>query len=461
MTDHTAESKPYRAELEPHQRAFADRRLGMFVCYNIMSYGAQWGEADVPASAFTAERVDFEQWARVAKSAHMTFGLLTTKHHEGFCLWKTQTTDYGVSATECDQDIVQEFVDAFRAQGLRVGLYFSIWDSTHGIEKGQVTPEKIALIKAQITELLTNYGEIDFFVIDGWYWRMGHREVPFSEIRELIRELQPHCLLTDHTHLQALYHVDFPYFEGPFGAFPPEDNTLPSAFGMSFVEGNGWFWGPNTPDSPAPDVDEIVATTKQLESRYCTLMMNCMPNRKGRLDDVFVETLAEIGEKWSPDLSRPPLPAQGHQLTYPVQPVAVAATSGDASDVIRGQMFSKQYLQWSSAEPLPQSVTLDLGTVYAGIEMLQWVPEHAMFPERSLREGNITRYETHVSIDGINFTPVDRGACDADGKAKASVFEAVSARYVRLTALESHGGRVSICEMAVGGYSSRPTRYLE
>ena len=67
--------------------------------------------------------------------------------------------------------------------------------------------------------------------MDGWFWRMGHKEVPYNEIRSLIRKLQPDCLITDHTHMQAPYHMDIPYFEGPFGAYPSTDNTMASALG--------------------------------------------------------------------------------------------------------------------------------------------------------------------------------------------------------------------------------------
>lgn len=61
-------------------------RHGMFICYNIMSYGAKWGEANYPPDSFKPQKLDCEQWAQAAISANMTFGLLTTKHHEGFCL---------------------------------------------------------------------------------------------------------------------------------------------------------------------------------------------------------------------------------------------------------------------------------------------------------------------------------------------------------------------------------------
>lgn len=133
---------------------------------------------------------------------------------------------------------MQQYVDAFRSRDLKVGLYFSIWDSSHGIELGKIGEEELEFVKGQIIELLSNYGKIDYFVVDGWFWNMGHKEVPFHEIRALISDLQPECLLTDHTHLHAPFHVDIPYYEGPFGAFPAEGNVMPSALGHCSIRGS-------------------------------------------------------------------------------------------------------------------------------------------------------------------------------------------------------------------------------
>ena len=112
------------------------------------------------------------------------------------------------------------------AKGLAPGLYYSIWDNTEGIGNG--TPSRaaqLAYVKTQITELLTNYGPIPILVIDGWSWKMGHNKVAYQEIRELVKSLQPNCLLTDHTHLVDPWEVDIVNFEEPTGAFAPTTNT--------------------------------------------------------------------------------------------------------------------------------------------------------------------------------------------------------------------------------------------
>ena len=136
-----------------------------------------------------SDRYDPGQWADAAVSAHMKFGVLTTRHHDGFALWPSAAGAFNVKSIPWKNgqgDVVRDYVDAFRSRGLLPGLYYSIWDSTQGIGTGPVTAAQLAYVKAQLTELLTNYGPIPVLVLDGWSWRTGHRTVAYQEIRELV-----------------------------------------------------------------------------------------------------------------------------------------------------------------------------------------------------------------------------------------------------------------------------------
>lgn len=450
------------ARVEQLQRDLVDLRYGMFICYNIMSYGAGWGQANYPIDSFNPQQLDCNQWAEAAASAGMKFGLLTTKHHEGFCLWDSEYTEYDVAATPYKKDIVQQYVDAFRKEGLRVGLYYSIWDSTHGVEKGQITPEKIEFAKGQITELLTNYGEIDYFVIDGWWWRMGHNEVPYDEIRNLIRELQPNCLITDHTHLQSVYHLDIPYFEGPYGAYPSEDNAMPSALGECVFPGNGWFWSEKTAATPVNEgrINQVVKKLTECEQRYCLFMLNCMPNRDGLLDSNALELLTEVGKRWQADETRKPLPSQGAQLIFPVAAESATATSGDASLAIDLKQYGAKWKHWVADEGYPQSITLDLGANYSDLEMLVVLPNciSKPGPERSLTEGNVTAYELSLSSDNETYTKVAEGRWEADAKIKKVFFPKTTARYLQFTILDANGKEAIIAQIEAGAFANSPKK---
>jgi len=451
----SAESDSVKSKLQQLKEDFIEQRFGMFICYNIMSYGAKWGEANYPVESFNPQNLDCNQWAEAALSADMKFGLLTTKHHEGFCLWDSEYTEYDVASTPYKKDIVQQYVDAFRAKGLGIGLYYSIWDSTHDIDKGKITPAKMDFIKGQITELLSNYGKVDYFVIDGWFWRMGHHEVPYHEIRALIRELQPECLITDHTHLQAPYHMDIPYFEGPFGAFPAEGNTMASSLGHCSIKGNGWFWSEATPNGLKENdgVGVIVDKLTKCESRYCNFMLNCMPNRDGLLDSLYIAMLAEIGQKWSVDENRPLLPDQDPQIWETIPIKNVTASSGNAEFLTDATKIpGANYYDWEADQSFPQTILIDLGQIHRDVDVLLIVPKHRCkpSPERALEEGNILKCRLLKSSDNVTFKRIAEETWEQNNKYRTIGFEKTDIRYLKLEILEAVGGSAIIAELEVG-----------
>ncbi|HPD19233.1 MAG TPA: alpha-L-fucosidase, partial [Candidatus Goldiibacteriota bacterium] len=236
-------------DIEQLQRDFVDLRFGMFIHFGILTYTGTWAQKNLDITKF--KPVDFNpgQWADVAKEAGMKFGVLTTKHHDGFALWQTDTSDFSVKGIPWKNgkcDVVREYVDAFRARGLLPGLYYSIWDNTKGIGNKPVTRDDIEYVKKQLKELLTKYGDIPILVLDGWSWKMGHKAMPYDEIKSFIKSLQPGCLVIDHTHLQCLWDNDLIVFEEPKGVFAPEGNVLAAAQDQKIINGNDWFWGEQT-----------------------------------------------------------------------------------------------------------------------------------------------------------------------------------------------------------------------
>ena len=203
------------------QQDFVDLRFGMFIHFNIPTFAPDdWPDPDLPASVFNPKKLDCTQWAKAAKSANMSYGCLTTKHHSGFCIWDTKTTDYNVMNSPLKRDVVREYVDAFRKAGLKVMLYYSILDTHHRIRPHMITREKIDMIKAQLKELLTNYGPITALIIDGWdapWSRISYDDVPFPEIYNYIKSLQPECLVMDLNAAkyprEALFYTDIKSYE--------------------------------------------------------------------------------------------------------------------------------------------------------------------------------------------------------------------------------------------------------
>ena len=160
----------------------------MFLHFNMATFqDREWGDPTSPPDLFHPTALDTDQWAAAAQSANMTWGCLTTRHHDGFCLWPTKTEAASVGQTSHSIDVVRAYVNSFRKAGLRVGLYYSILSLRDDIRHFNITPAKVKLIKDQLTELLTGYGEIDILITDGWdapWSRITYEEVPFREIYE-------------------------------------------------------------------------------------------------------------------------------------------------------------------------------------------------------------------------------------------------------------------------------------
>jgi alpha-L-fucosidase len=445
-------AKAVRAKpLEQLQREFVDLRFGMFIHFGILTYTGQWGDGNLDIRQFNPTGLDPGQWADAAVAAKMRYGVLTARHHDGFALWPSKAGKHSVAYVpwrDGQGDVVAEYVAAFRSRGLLPGLYYSIWDITQGVAAGQIDAEKLAYVKAQITELLSNYGPIPILVLDGWSWQMGHHEVAYEEIRSLVKSLQPDCLLTDHAHLADPWDADVVSFEEPKGAWSPAGNTYPGQQGQKInaTGGNDWFWGEGM--GGLMSVDDIVKRhLGDLEPKWTNFLLNCPPNRQGLLDQSIVTRLKEVGAAWSPSSSRPPLPAQGPQNDHPYTPVSATATSGDAIAAIDGKNDQGFYSMWQPTGPLPQAITLDLGGLKSDVGWLGCVPRY--HDERASTDGNVTWYRILTSLDGADFAERAAGAWPADGRMKVATFGPADARYVQLE-VRAANGTPALTEVTIG-----------
>ena len=288
------------------QQEFIDRRFGMFIHFNMPTFCDQdWPDPDAPAERFNPTRLDCRQWARAAKSAGMSYGCLTTKHHSGFCIWDTKTTDYNVMNSPLRRDVVREYADAFRAEGLEVYIYYSILDTHHRLRPHMIRPQHIQMIKDQLTELLTGYGRIGAIIIDGWdapWSRISYDEIPFEDIYRHIKALQPECLVMDLNAAkyprEALFYTDIKSYEQGAGQrISTQQNRLPALACLPLQ--SSWFWKTSFPTDKLKDPDEMVhQNIEPYGEAYCTFILNVAPNREGLMDDNALASLKKIGELW-------------------------------------------------------------------------------------------------------------------------------------------------------------------
>ena len=168
----------------------------------------EWGYGDENPVLFNPSELDAEQWVQIAKAAGMKQLILTAKHHDGFCLWPSKYTEHSIKNSPYKNgngDIVREFTDACRKYGLKAGLYLSPWDRNH---QDYGKPEYITYYRNQLTELLTNYGEINEIWFDGANGGTGYygganedRRIDktsyydWDKTIELVKDLQPGILI--------------------------------------------------------------------------------------------------------------------------------------------------------------------------------------------------------------------------------------------------------------------------
>ena len=316
-------------------------RFGMFIHFGLYSVPGrhEWVQsmeatpteqyASRYLPRFNPDLYDAREWARAAKAAGMKYAVLTSKHHEGFCMWNTATTDYKITKTAFGRDVVREFLDAFRAEGLKVGLYFSIMDWHHEdytvdyphplfkrlkkriIDEDAQAAEVAKLNEGrdmnryrkymfdQVRELLTGYGKIDIVWFD--YTPKGRfgktwRDWDAVELMKMTRRLQPHVLVDSR--------LDLMESDDGWDFVTPEQVKAP---GWPTVRGKRvpWetcqtfsgSWGYYRDEATWKSVPQLIELLSETVSKGGNLIMNVGPTARGEFDGRAMDRLAGFA-KW-------------------------------------------------------------------------------------------------------------------------------------------------------------------
>ena len=165
---------------------------GMFICWSFSTFsGKEWSPGVKDVSFFKATQADTDQWARTAKEAGMGYILFLTKHHDGFCLWDTKTTQRKITNAPLKQDVLANLRKSCEKYGIKVALYFSLgeFDDNKNYHPGGYTP---AMQKAQLKELCTQYGPIEFYWMDCAQGIGGSSQ---KDITAWVKSFQPGCFV--------------------------------------------------------------------------------------------------------------------------------------------------------------------------------------------------------------------------------------------------------------------------
>jgi len=289
--------------LEQLQEDFRKLEFGMFIHYNMATYkGVQWVEGYPDPSTFDpGGKVDTDAWADAAKSAGMTYGVLTVKHVGGFCLWDSKHTTYDVMHPDCPykKDLVAQFIESFKSRGLKVGLYYCWRHPGFGTpDKFKVLPpqcdpathslrEQNEFQKAQIAELLEKYPDV-FYI---WNDALDDQVIPAEEILTHIRSIRPNVIASSNWWSwgkKGTPYVDIAVKE--LRHFP-EENTAPGE--TCFKLEQKWFWYEGFRAGSAKGVMGNMATAHGRNSNF---LLNVGPDRKGKIIESSLKTLAEVGK---------------------------------------------------------------------------------------------------------------------------------------------------------------------
>jgi len=232
------------------------------------------------------------EWARLAKRAGMKYMVMTTKHHEGFCLFDTQYTNYCAPRQACGRDLVAEYVEAARAEGLRVGFYYSLMDWHHPDGAKCATDEAarkrfVRYIHGQVRELNTNYGKLDIM----WYdvaWPLDAQGWESRKMNRMVRRLQPDIIINNRSRLPE----DFSTPEQRIVAEPPADGRGWEAC-MTMNDSWGYHRSDDNWKSPKQCIRNLITCARD-GGNY---LLNIGPKPDGSIPAPSIRILTEVG-KW-------------------------------------------------------------------------------------------------------------------------------------------------------------------
>ena len=311
---------------------FVQDRLGMFIHWGLYALPArhEWVKSreliddehyQPYFDHFNPDLFNPREWARVAKAAGMKYFVITTKHHDGFCLWDSAYTDYKATNTPWGKDLIAEVVEAFRAEGLRVGFYYSLIDWHHPhfpidihhplrdradaaeLNKSRDMRIYAEYMRNQVTELLTHFGQVDVmwndFSYPGQFYKglpgKGHLDWESDKLYALIRSLAPKIILNNRLDLPDI----------------PADIHTPEQFQPTeWVKVNGqpvvWeacqtfsgSWGYHRDESSWKSPEQLVRMLINTVATGGNLLMNVGPTARGTLDERALTAL-QVYADWT------------------------------------------------------------------------------------------------------------------------------------------------------------------
>ncbi|TDU43050.1 alpha-L-fucosidase [Gelidibacter sediminis] len=315
--------QPTQSNLEARQW-FDEAKFGLFIhwgVYSILGDG-EWvmNNQNIAIDAyeklpsfFNPTEFDAEAWVKMAKDAGMKYITITTRHHDGFSMFDSKVSEYNiVEKTPYGKDILKQLTEACEKEDIKLFLYYSLldWHNDDYFPRGKTGNgiagrqegdwnNYIKFMKAQLTELLTNYGEIAGIWFDG-DWDKVNADWHYDEIYKLIHDLQPQCLIGNNHHVALKPGEDFQMFERDlpgenktgFGTAASDVGELPREV-CATINGS---WGFDLQDKTHRSKRELVQQLVRASGFGSNLLLNVGPMPNGKIQEEHVQSLAAIGD---------------------------------------------------------------------------------------------------------------------------------------------------------------------
>jgi len=315
--------QPTPGNLEARQW-FQDAKFGMFIHWGVYSVlgDGEWVMNNQHIDKKTYEKLpaffnpiafDAAEWVKTAKEAGMKYITITSKHHDGFCMWDTKLTDWNiVDRTPYGKDVLKQLADECHKQGIKLFFYYSQldWYQNNYYPRGNTghysgRPEKgdwyayLDYMDGQLTELLTNYGDIAGIWFDGW-WDKKDADWRLDKTYSLIHKLQPSCLIGSNHHQAPKPGEDFQMFEKDLPGHNTTGFSGESEVGqlpLETCETMNHSWGFNLQDKNYKSTKDLVHYLVKAAGYNSNFLLNVGPMPNGKIQPEFIKTLGEIG-KW-------------------------------------------------------------------------------------------------------------------------------------------------------------------
>jgi alpha-L-fucosidase len=423
-------------DMSKRTKELQDLKWGMFICWSFSTFSfKEWTPGITDISFFRATSVDTDQWARTAKEAGMGYILFLTKHHDGFCLWDTKTTDRKVTKAPLGRDVLAELKKSCDKHGIKLALYFSEGDWTwEGSVQGKKSGPNPEMKKAQLKELLTQYGPIEYIWFDH---AVGDGGLSHEETTAFCKALQPGCFI-GYNHGPPSGDIRL----GEMGRPGPLTDETAAGFNAGHMKGyKGYllaeFTYPIQPRRPKgamwfyshPDNEGVCHTPEKLYKDYLgavkygnVFALDVGPNYEGKLREIDVTTLRKIGT-WIRDPSLAPQPPPPAISTG--KPTTASSTWGAGYEADKA-CDNETNTRWGAAPDARSGwLAVDLGK-----------DEHVGSVE--IIEATHPRTEEFVVDYKVGETWKELARGTTIGEKKEISFTPVTARHIRLNILKAN-----------------------